>query len=78
MRKALQIAGVFASVVLILIGGVAMMGMGVEILSRPFPEVPAWTIYHLEFYGPPTWFYLGCVFVSAGVTFLWIQRSKTK
>jgi hypothetical protein len=74
MSKVLQIVGVFASCALILVGGIALIGMGIELLSRPLPEVPDWHIYHLDFFGPPKWFYLGCAMVSAGVTFLWFQK----
>jgi hypothetical protein len=80
MRKALQVLGVFLSFVFILFG-TAMMAMNLEIILRPYPDFPAWSVYTIEFRsilsnGAPV-FHLGWGLVAAGLTFLWFQRKKS-
>ena len=73
MKSALQILGAFLSFFFILFG---TYFMGLQLISRPFdPRFPSWNVYYIDFQNPHV-FQIGCVMVSAGLTFLWFQRRK--
>jgi hypothetical protein len=77
MKKGSQIFGVFLSVVAVLIGSIILMGMDLEIVSRPLdPNASTWRVYYLDFRNAPNMFYIGCGLVAAGLTFLRCQKQS--
>lgn len=77
MTKSLQIFGVFLSVAVVLVGSIILMGMDLEVVSRPLdPNALTWRVYYLGFRNAPNMFYIGCGLVAVGLTFLWFQKQR--
>lgn len=73
------VVGVFFSFAFILAGAAIMMAMGLELVSRPVDtNLPLWHVYYIDFRTNPFGFYMGCGIVSAGLTFLWLQRRNPR
>ena len=76
MRSRLQILGIFASFLFVIVGAVVLMGMNLELFSHPMVGDPSFRLYDLEFRGSPIFFYIGSAVVASGLTFLWAGRNR--